>query len=720
MRGVAANNMIKREAASILVVHDTTDDLGFLAQALATLGYDVRAARDGDLALARAHEESPDLILLYIAMPGGDANEVCRAIKADEHTRDIPVIFLSALDGAAEKAQAYAAGGVDYIVKPFQVDEVLSSVDTHLTLRRLQREIKKKEAQLARANRKLAHEIARHSQSSQALQRHTERLEIQHEIEQSILAARLPETIAVAAISRLGRLIPFKHAMVLAVGETGQLDMLASESHGGFASPADVSLYEEVLREEVLKRGLVQGVADLASLSRRSPLKEALYAVGIRSYAIIPLYIQEELIGTLHLESDQSQAFTPEHIAVAAEVAASLAVAIRQVRLYEQSQRENAERRRSERQLRQQKELLESTIESLSYPFCVINVADYTIEMANTAARALGHSSQAGQSSQAGRDSSPDRRAKVTTCYLLSHGRNLPCDGLEHPCPLEQVVRTGEPVAVEHIHLDANQAVRSVEVHGYPLFDSAGNVVRMIEYSLDITERRLAEQASREAAAAAERERLARELHDSVSQALFSATLVAEVLPQVWDRDPEGAMQGVAELGLLTRGALAEMRTLLLELRPAALVESELDELVQQLTTAVIGRVQILVTLDLEPIPSLPPDVHLTFYRVAQEALHNVAKHAKAGRVTVRLGAVPPYTPQQAGQWRGEVGLDIIDDGQGFDPHRAGPGQLGLGIMRERAEAAGATLVIASQPGQGTHVSLVYGLYSQPRDPRGR
>jgi signal transduction histidine kinase len=211
-----------------------------------------------------------------------------------------------------------------------------------------------------------------------------------------------------------------------------------------------------------------------------------------------------------------------------------------------------------------------------------------------------------------------------------------------------------------------------------------------------------------QAAVIAERSRLARDLHDSVTQALFSATLVAEVLPQVWRRDPEEALQGVEELRDLTRSALAEMRTMLLELRPTALLETKLDDLLQQLTAAITSRAQLRVALDLEPVPALPPEVHVTFYRVAQEALHNAVKHAGGSQVTVSLRASPPVTPQGAGQWRGQVILQVSDDGQGYDPGHVAPGQLGVAIMRERAEAAGAVLTLEGQPGQGTQVTLVW------------
>ena len=227
------------------------------------------------------------------------------------------------------------------------------------------------------------------------------------------------------------------------------------------------------------------------------------------------------------------------------------------------------------------------------------------------------------------------------------------------------------------------------------------------QVGLAIENARLREQVQ-EAAVAAERSRLARDLHDSVTQALFSASLVAEVLPQVWQRDPDEAQQGLQELRHLTRGALAEMRTMLLELRPTALVETRLDDLLRQLTEAVASRAQLEILLNVDPVPTLTPDVHVTFYRAAQEALHNTVKHAEASQVTVSLRTSPPAALQQGGDWQGQVILRVSDDGRGFDPARTGPDQMGLRIMRERAEAVGARLDIECQPGQGTQVTLVW------------
>jgi signal transduction histidine kinase/streptogramin lyase len=194
-----------------------------------------------------------------------------------------------------------------------------------------------------------------------------------------------------------------------------------------------------------------------------------------------------------------------------------------------------------------------------------------------------------------------------------------------------------------------------------------------------------------------ERQRLARDLHDAVTQTLFSASLIAEVLPRLWERNAHEGRRRLGELRELTRGALAEMRTLLLELRPSALVQANLDDLVRQLAESITGRARVPVAVEFEGECALPDDVKIALYRIAQEGLNNVAKHAGANRVQVRLRCQPE---------RAE--LVIQDDGQGFDPAHVSSEHLGLRIMRERADAIGATLRVESEAGQGTKVTVLW------------
>src|SRR5690606_32394035 len=212
--------------------------------------------------------------------------------------------------------------------------------------------------------------------------------------------------------------------------------------------------------------------------------------------------------------------------------------------------------------------------------------------------------------------------------------------------------------------------------------------------SLAIENARLYEQA-KEAAAAGERNRLARELHDAVTQTLFSTSLIAEVLPVLWERNRPEAEKRLQEIRQLTRGALAEMRTLLLELRPTSLVEVPLPDLLRQLTEALSARGRVDITLDVTVVEPPPRDVKMALYRTTQEALNNVLKHAQATQVHV------------AGRCEAErVELSIRDDGRGFDFESIPPDHLGLSIMRERADAIGARLSIDSAVGEGTEVRV--------------
>jgi two-component system nitrate/nitrite sensor histidine kinase NarX len=230
--------------------------------------------------------------------------------------------------------------------------------------------------------------------------------------------------------------------------------------------------------------------------------------------------------------------------------------------------------------------------------------------------------------------------------------------------------------------------------------------------ALQIENARLYEQ-SQELAVLEERSRLARELHDAVTQTLFSASLVAEALPATWEKNPQEGRGLLQELRGLSRGALAEMRSLLLELRPAALAETRLEDLLRQLGEAASGREGIPVIVQVEGQAELPPDVQIAFYRITQEALNNVVKHARAHQVTVRLcyscqdlAATPAEgLPVES---RLSVLLSIRDDGRGFDPTQVPHNRLGLGIMQERAQAIGATITLESQPGYGTQVTVLW------------
>lgn len=198
-------------------------------------------------------------------------------------------------------------------------------------------------------------------------------------------------------------------------------------------------------------------------------------------------------------------------------------------------------------------------------------------------------------------------------------------------------------------------------------------------------------------AVAEERQRLAQNLHDAVNQSLFSAGLIAEVLPRLWKQDPVQGQQSLEDLRRLTRGALAEMRGLLIELRPVVLTDTELSDLLYQLSNAFTGRTNVPVTVTIEGNGTLPAEVQVVLYRVCQEGLSNIAKHARAEQVTIKLRLE-----------NGVVELHLLDDGGGFNPENIPSGHFGLSMMQERATAVGAALTIASEPGHGSTITFFW------------
>jgi signal transduction histidine kinase len=213
--------------------------------------------------------------------------------------------------------------------------------------------------------------------------------------------------------------------------------------------------------------------------------------------------------------------------------------------------------------------------------------------------------------------------------------------------------------------------------------------------AIAIENARLYEQAQK-FAALEERQRLARELHDSVSQALFGIRIGTDTALAQLARDPSKAADSMKYVRSLAQSGMAEMRTLLFELRPESLETEGLVVGLQKLSEALSGRYEVPIETLLGAEPSVPVRVKEALYRIAQEALHNTFKHAAPTRVELRLDRSD-----------GEILLEIWDDGKGFDTDASFPGHLGLKSMRERAARQGGVLQVESVPDAGTRVRAI-------------
>lgn len=219
---------------------------------------------------------------------------------------------------------------------------------------------------------------------------------------------------------------------------------------------------------------------------------------------------------------------------------------------------------------------------------------------------------------------------------------------------------------------------------------------------------------AKRSAASEERNRLARELHDTVSQTLFSMSLITGVLPDLWNSDQDLGKKALEELNQLSKGAMVEMRSLLFELRPNTLLSVELEALIQQLVDAFKAHIRMTIDYEIQSIKcNVPADVKFTFYRVVQESLRNIVKHGRASKVKITLNSsVNKKNPTKriidCESPDTQISVVIEDDGVGFYPGNLTGEHYGLQIMHDRANEIGAILNIESEPGHGTRVSLVW------------
>lgn len=420
--------------------------------------------------------------------------------------------------------------------------------------------------------------------------------------------------------------------------------------------------------------------------------------------AAVPLVVQDTLIGAMAFYFPQKQAISAASVNLAATFGEQTALAFEYARLHEAGQTR-------QRELQTLLDVTEATSSSLHL--------EETLDAAINRLLKLVESERIGviiyddaQKEYILRKVYPPRRlSEAEWNQLMPIGQQVVTQGkpisfAPHSAPGVE----DEPVAFVPIGAHG-QTFGVLGIVGHPkrpftpqqllLLDSVGTLLGgAVEHA------RLVEQAEA-AAVVQERNRLARELHDAVTQTLFSASLIADVLPRIWEKDAAQGEARLGELKELTRGALAEMRTLLLELRPATLTESSLGELLRQLTDAVVGRSRMLIELTVAGGERpLPPDTQVALYRIAQESLNNIVKHARASQMTVSV--------QFAAEW---IKLCVQDDGCGFDWQALKDNplgiSLGLGIMQERAEKIGATLTIETFVGGGTTICVLCPLRSE-------
>jgi signal transduction histidine kinase/DNA-binding response OmpR family regulator len=386
-------------AVEILVVEDSPTQALQLQYILEQHNYRTSMLTNGRDALASMHQHKPTMVISDIVMPEMDGYKLCQQIKADANLADIPVILLTSLSDPKDVIKGLECGADNFIVKPYDEDFLLSRIQYILANQRVRRAERTQmgleiffagqtyfitsdrlqilnlllstyetavqqnrqliatqdslqqlnahlEEIVAKRTAALTVEVTERQRAAEALRRYAERLRILQEIDRAILAEQSPAAIAQAALGHLYTLIPCWWAGISLYDWLARQGVVfASVSRGTPRFPIGTRLSLEDREQDlaVLQSGQVYVVADVRALTSLPATVRALRAEGLRSYIRVPLMAQGELIGSLNLWSDQVDAFSPEQVDIAREVANQMAIGIQQARLYEQVQRHAAE-----------------------------------------------------------------------------------------------------------------------------------------------------------------------------------------------------------------------------------------------------------------------------------------------------------------------------------------------------------------------------------------
>ncbi len=446
----------------------------------------------------------------------------------------------------------------------------------------------------------------------------------------------------------------------------------------------------------IIEHGEPLVVRDIAADPRTL---ETVRAKGPRAYIGAPMRARGRVLGVLSVLGEAGRQFEVEEVALLTSIADEIGVAVENAQLYEE---ERAQRHQADTLLQ------------------VASVVGSTLELQEVLTRILDQLSRVVSYHSASLQLLEQGNLQVIAAHGFADKQQL-LGPLPHEAPHYQVVAAGQPLNLADAPALYSTFRQPPFNHirswlGVPL-QVQKRVIGMIAMSrrqpggfseaearlvtafadqsaLALENARLYQQAE-QLAVMEERHRLARDLHDSVTQSLYSLTLFAEAGRRAAEAgEKEREKSYLARLGQVSHQALKEMRLLVYELRTAALETDGLVDALQQRLDAVEKRANVEARLLVEEMVELPVMVEEGLYRIAQEALNNILKHAAATSVTVRLKA----NSEQAE-------LEVSDNGRAFDPaNLANGGGLGLTSMRERAERLGGSLTIISQPGEGTQV----------------
>jgi signal transduction histidine kinase/DNA-binding response OmpR family regulator len=635
----------------ILVVDDDLPSLRVLSNLLMEHGYQVRGARNGSTALMMVGAELPDLILLDIQMPGVNGFQVCEELKRNPTTQNVPILFISASDEVLDKVQSFEIGGVDYINKPFREQEILARIKTHLSLSKLHRD-------LIAINSKLQAEILERERVQLALQASQASLRAQYE------GIPVP-TITWKKDGDDLILVDYNRAAARVTQDNiGQLmGIKASE------------FYQD---QQGILKDLVSCLEEKKSIERECEYTfkttgETRYLAA--KYAFVP---PDSVL--VHTEDVTEQHQRLNELIALHDISQTITTI---------------------KELPQALEILSKRISDLFGACCTFIVLRESdgFELKGW----VGYERTVGSIpfSKLGK-ALDDLPASHEVFTAVKPGVHTDLQALLLPEPILEYARSAKVRSGLTVPLISPRIAIGVLILGRDEFSSSFsqfeiNLAETIaaDIAAAIENDRLTEQA-RLAAVDAERQRLARDLHDSATQSIYSLTL----LSSGWESMArQGILDNPAEafrrLGEVGQQALREMRLLLHQLRPSILEEKGLVGALQQRLDHVELRANIEAQLIAHgDLRALPQDIETELFNIAQEALNNSLRYSQAESVRVVIDEV-----------QGSITLTVEDDGIGFDTHAKHNG-MGLGTMQERAASLSGKFVIYSEPDQGTRITV--------------
>lgn len=323
-----------RPKAKILIVDDTPEYLEMLSQILKHYGYEVRAVLDGSAALSLARGHPPDLIMLDISMPMIDGIETCRLLKSDDRTCSIPVIFISAMQDTEEKVKAFQAGGVDYVLKPFQIEEVLARIEIHLSIRQLQTE-------LEAANRELAKRLQELVETQAAEREQRILAETLRDTSEAINSSLDYEEVLDLILENLAKVVPHDAANIALLDAQNTVHFKRGRGYQEYDLHEYILSFETPLESfPTWRKAYHSRQPQIIPDTRECPdwiMNDKI--AWIRSYACAPIVVKSQVIGFLNLDSATAGFFEPKHADRLKAFATQAAIAIENANLFRETQR---------------------------------------------------------------------------------------------------------------------------------------------------------------------------------------------------------------------------------------------------------------------------------------------------------------------------------------------------------------------------------------------